>query len=171
MLCIEKRAFGVGVSLLALVCACVPPADRRPGLWLSGEVVEAPVADWSFTGAAQEIFVETRTWYGIPHSVTTVLVEHAGTLYVPSLFQTQVEFPLEKYWTRNIARDPRVRLQIEGKLYPRLAALVTDPAEYEAVFDAFALKYERWKEFRTTPPEQRPTIYFVRMDPVASGAG
>ena len=47
-----------------------------PGLWLKGEVVDGPVTDWDFINevnhpiTGNSIMLETRTWYGIPHSVT-----------------------------------------------------------------------------------------------------
>ncbi len=65
---------GAILALVAAFLAACAPQDRRPGLWLAGEVVREPVTDWSFTDAVPEIFLETRTWYGIPHSVTVVCV-------------------------------------------------------------------------------------------------
>jgi len=38
-------------------------------------------------------------------------------------------------------RDPHVRIQIGDQLYDRTLALVTDPAEREAVLQARAKKY------------------------------
>jgi hypothetical protein len=153
-------AAGLAVALLA-GCA---PRDRRPGLWLSGELVREPVADWSFTDPVQEIFVETRTWYGIPHSVTTVCAEQGGALYVPSLYFDDGEFPDARFWNRNAVRDPRVRLQIGERLYERRAAVVEDPAERAAALAAFARKYPFWRELSEKPEAERPRIFFFRMD-------
>ena len=66
---------GIGPGLLALVALAAlavgcQPRDERPGLWLSGELAAEPVQDWSFSDSIEEISLETRTWYGIPHSVT-----------------------------------------------------------------------------------------------------
>ena len=49
----EKRTLEVvPVCLVMLVgTGCVDPKDRRPGLWLSGDAVTAPVTDWSFSDA------------------------------------------------------------------------------------------------------------------------
>ena len=47
-----------------------------PGLWLTGEVVSEPVSDWDWVldvahpVRGNTIMLETRTWYGIPYSVT-----------------------------------------------------------------------------------------------------
>jgi hypothetical protein len=139
--------------------------DRRPGLWLSGEVETAAVSDWSFVDAQREIFVETRTWYGIPHSVTTVVVAHNGTLYVPSVYFEGGEFPDARFWNRNVVRDPRVRLKIGDRIFERRAVLVEDPAEWNGVLAAFAQKMPFWRELAAKPEAERPKVVFLRMDP------
>ena len=149
-----------GVALPA--CA---PQDRRPGTWLSGERVEGPIEDWAFAAEHREILVETRTWYGIPHSVTTTFVALDGTLYVPSVYYGGGQFPDERFWNRNVVRDPRVRLKIGDRLFERRAALVTDAAERQAVFEAFARKLSFWKDLLEKPASERPTLIFLRMDP------
>ena len=149
---------------LVLLVACAP-RDRRPGLWLSGELAAEPVADWSFTDGVQEIFVETRTWYGIPHSVTTVVAAEGGALYVPSLYFDDGEFPDARFWNRNAVRDPRVRLEIDGRIYEREAVVVEDPAERAAALAAFARKYPFWHDLAGKPEAERPRIFFFRMDP------
>jgi hypothetical protein len=150
--------------LLPGAFAC-EPRDRRPGLWLSGEVVEGPVPDWGFTAGFPEIFVETLTWYRIPHSVTTVCASYQGRLYVPSVYLEGGEFPDARFWNRNVARDPRVRLEIGGRIYERRAVLVTDPSERAGALEAFAAKHPYWKELLAEPESERPTIVLFRMDP------
>jgi hypothetical protein len=159
---VPRRLLIMLVCLAAMACE---PHDRRPGLWLSGEVVSAPVTDWSFSNAYPEVFVETQTGYGIPHSVTTTLVTAAGTLYVPSLYYEGGEFPTERYWNRNIARDPEVRVKIGANIYPRRATLVTDPAERASVLAAFAAKYDRWAAMLENGEPERPHIILLRLDP------
>jgi hypothetical protein len=159
-----KRRIGVALLLCGLLCAC-EPKDRRPGLWLWGDVVQEPVTDWSFTDAVPEIFVETRTGYGIPHSVTTVCAGLGDRLYVPSVYFESGEFPDARRWNRNAVRDPRVRLKIDGRIYERSAALVEDPAEWQEALAAFARKSEFWKEIAEKPESERPRVYFLRMDP------
>ncbi len=54
--------------------------SARPGLWLKGEVVREAVTNWDWVSQFGDAFaengseLETRTWYGIPHSVTVLLV-------------------------------------------------------------------------------------------------
>jgi hypothetical protein len=151
-------------AAVLLVCAC-EPQDRRPGLWLAGEVVAEPVADWSFSDAHPEILLETRTWYGIPHSVTVVAAADGERLYVPSLYRDGGGWPEAKYWNRNVARDPSVRLSIGGRLYERKAVLVTDDAERDRALAAFARKYPFWAELAAKPAAERLPFVIVRMDP------
>ena len=152
------------LSSLILLAAC-SPRDERPGFWLSGELVETPVTDWSFTAEIQEIFVETRTWYGVPHSVTTACVARGGTLYVPSVYFEGGEFPDARFWNRNVVRDPRVRLKMGERLFEREAVHVEDPGEWSEVLDAFTRRSSWWKHLAEQPESERPKIIFFRMDP------
>ncbi len=156
------------VSMILL--ASCEPQDRRPGLWLSGEFVDTPVTDWSFTDATMEIFVETRTWWGIPHSVTTVCVAHNGTLYVPSVYFEGGEFPDARLWNRNVVRDSRVRLKIGERVFEREAVLVEDPAEWNEVLAALGRKSSFWQDLAKKPESERPKIIFFRMDPRENAA-
>ena len=155
---------GTMAFMLLAISGC-EPSDRRAGTWLTGTVVTTPVNDWSFTNDHDEIFVETNTWYLVPHSVTTTVVTSDGTLYVPSLYKNGGEFPSQRYWNKNVARDPNVRLKIGESIYERRAALVTDPAERTRVLSAFAAKYDRWREMLKDGDPARPKIILLRMDP------
>jgi hypothetical protein len=127
----------------------------RPGLWLKGEVVKEPVKDWSFvsdelrgkTGRDRMIQVETRTPYFIPHSVTIGgdLVRD-GKLYIHAHSdpnRMHIPFPRDKAWTRNVARDPRVRLKIAGKIYEAIVVSVTDRDEAAALLKRDPLTIEK----------------------------
>ena len=149
---LRALAILTGLSLLLLACG---PRGRTPGFRLFGEVVREPITDWSFTDSVQTIAVETRTWYAIPHSVTTVCFRVGDALYVPS------RNPRGKRWVGNVERDPRVRLRIGDRVYERTAVRVTDPALTEALFGALATKYQRLRG----PPGERPETWVFRMDP------
>ena len=112
--------------------------SARPGLWLTGEVVSEAVTNWDWVNQYSDAFaedateLETRTWYGIPHSVTVLLVPRGDKLYLQSSAQTfrlTKELPYGKVWWRNVERDPRVRLKIGGKIYEMTVVLVQDRAE------------------------------------------
>lgn len=150
------------VMMVSLSAAC-EPLDRRPGTWLSGEVAATP-ADWAFTDDHQEIFVETSTWYGVPHSVTTVVATVDDQLYVPSIYAEAAPFPGSKRWNKNIASDPHVRVKIGELLYELEAHPVTDDAEFQRGFQALAGKYGFWKQ-GLQDPQTRPPFVIIRLDP------
>jgi hypothetical protein len=131
------------LALVALRVVGLDPHERRPGLWLTGKSVAAPVTDWSFTDQYQTIYAQTRAWYGLPHSVTTTVTAYNSHLYLTSVYRPAMRFPDDRLWNKNILRDPRVRLKIGDRVFDGIAALVTDPAEKDGVLDAKAKKYPR----------------------------
>lgn len=151
---------------MLVVAGCVDPKDRRPGLRLSGDVVTAPVTNWSFSDAFKEIQLETKTWYLVPHSVTTVCAGIGDKLYVPSVYYAGGEWG-DKYWNSNVESDSRVRLRIGGKLYEREAVLVEDAAEADAAVNALAAKYPFWREQLAKPKAEQFDRAIIRMDPPA----
>ena len=109
-----------------------------PGLWLKGEVVREAVTNWDWANDVSDpirknsIMLETRTWYGIPHSVTISPTARGDKLYIGGSeqdFRLQKEFPDSKAWWANIVRDPRVRMKIDGKIYEMTVSLIADRAE------------------------------------------
>jgi hypothetical protein len=127
--------------LVALRITGFEPHGNRPGLWLKGDPVTTPVADWSFTDKIPTVKVQTNTWYLIPHSVTTNCVAYNGQLYLTSVYRPGLEYPHGRNWNSNIARDPHVRIKIGDQLYDRTLSYVTDPAERAGVIQAKAKKY------------------------------
>jgi len=148
----------LGVVMVCLVLALLvlrvigfDPHERRPGLWLKGNVVTSPVTDWSFTDRYPTVKVQTRSSYLLPHSVTTFCIAYNGQLYLATTR------PETRQWSRNVARDPHVRLKIGDQLFDRTLSVVTDPAEREAVLQARAKKYSQ-----KYPPAGPPfTVYHV----------
>lgn len=111
----------------------IPGPKNYPGLWLSGEVVTTPVTDWSFATTYETDKVQTRTWFLIPHSVTTAFIVHNGQLYLTSMFRAGAPFPQGKMWVADVMRDPHVRIKLGDKLYDCVLTHVTDPEERAAV--------------------------------------
>ncbi len=113
----------------------------RPGLWLKGEVVTTPVTDWSFVDKVEHpgrsintVLVETQTPYFIPHSVRTIPSVRDGQLYIRShQDRMDLQFPHDKSWTSDVARDPRVRIKIGDKLYEATMVLIADRAQAIAI--------------------------------------
>jgi len=141
--------------LAASISACIEPADRRPGLRLTGKVVSGPVDDWSFTADHREIFIETRTWYFVPHSVTIVCADADGELFVGA------REPETKRWVANVARDPEVRLKIGERIYEgRLERLESDE-ELERVRTAYLRKLGRPME--SNAADAPPNVWYWRV--------
>jgi hypothetical protein len=116
---------------------------RVPGLWLKGNVVKDPVADWTFTDKYQTVKVQTRDRLLLPHSVTTYCVSNNGQLYLTSVYQAGLVYPHGRHWNENVARDPHVRIKIGDQLFDRTLVYVTDPVEREAVIRNKAKKYPK----------------------------
>ena len=147
-----KRAALVFVGLVvALYIAAIfvpfEPLERRPGTRLGGNLEDAQDTDWSFVSGRNQIFVETRTWYLIPHSVTTTSWVVDDAFYVPC------GGCASKRWPKNVQRDPRVRLKIGDELFERKAVLITDAEERHRLLSPL---------FGERPPEG---VAIYRMDP------
>lgn len=161
---LKKVLIGVFVVLLLswlyLAFIGVEPKDRRPGTLLSGEDAALP-ADWSFvnqTDTAGEVHLETRPWYGVPFSVTTVIAEDEGSLFVPSIYSEPAEFPGDKFWNKVVASDPRVRLRVAGKLYTLAIYPVADTAGFNQGLQALANKYPFWAKKLAEQPKDRDYV-------------
>ncbi|HIG43483.1 MAG: DUF2255 family protein [bacterium] len=141
---IVRLSWCVFLLLMSLACQ---PRDVQPGLWLSGDEVNQQIDDWGFTDEIEEIYVETKPWYGIPHSTTIWCVVFAGELYIGSY---GVE---KKAWENNLAQDPEARLGISGKLYKVAVSRVTDKEIAENLNIAYNRKYDMEEVFGNEVPE------------------
>ena len=147
------------IALVALRVVGLDPKEGRPGLWLTGELVTTPVTDWAFTDKYPNIFVQTRSWYGLPHSVTTTATAHDRQLYLTSVYRPGTQFPRDRRWNKNVMRDPHVRLKIGDQVFERTVTLVTDPAEKDAVLATKAKKYPRQRVV------DKNLVYVFRVQP------
>jgi hypothetical protein len=140
----------VGLVLLSVVVRITgfEPNGRRPGLWLKGDLVTTPVSDWSFTDKIQNVKIQTDTWYLLPHSVTINCVSYKGQLYLDSFYGPGLVYPHGRSWNEDVARDPHVRIKVGNQLYDRTLALVTNPAEQEAVNEA---KFKKYPDLKLPP--------------------
>lgn len=141
------------LALVVLRFTGLDPQDRRPGLWIKGAVETALVNDWSFTNDARVVVLETRAWYGLPHSVNIGCSSVDGRLYVSSVYPE----PTIRPWIGNLLRDPHVRLRIGEKVYELTVAEVTDPAEKTAVLAA------REKKYGQKPPDDLAQAHIFRV--------
>lgn len=126
---------GIALVLAIVVVACIPPRDRRPGLWLTGEAAQFP-SDWSFADEHREIAIEVRTPYLLAHSVTIWCRSMDGRLYVGA------RAPETKRWPGWVDRDPNVRLGIGEQVFAVRLVPLDDPEEIESLRGAYAEKYD-----------------------------
>jgi len=133
--------------IAALLLACLlggagagcGPIGPIPGGALGGEVVEAPVSDWSFTNAVETVQLETRP--DDPYSVNTWSLGEGDRLdLATSLIRGDAD-PTAREWVRNVLADDRVRLRVGGRIYPLRAVRVTDPQELEEAREGLLAKY------------------------------
>jgi hypothetical protein len=148
----------VVLSFVALACQ---PKDERPGLALSGQHAPELVEDWGFTDDAEEIAIQTRTWYGVPHSTTIWCVQVDGHLYLGSYGWADDPEEEHKYWERNVLRRPEARLGIDGKLYDvTVESVSADETELlEALDAAYNAKYDMVDVFG----EDLPNWWYYRV--------
>jgi hypothetical protein len=128
------------VALGILRVTGLNPHERIPGLWLAGNVVVAPVADWSFTDQVFTLHIQTHTAYLLPHSVTTYCATLNGHLYVGS------SNPPVRHWNKEVLADPNARLGIGNNIYDVKLVHVTDPVESEALLANRRKKYPKYKQ-------------------------
>ena len=146
------------VGLLVLSATGLEPTANRPGLWIKGTPDTTPVADWSYTDQYVTVMIQTRPWYGLPHSVMIWCIAQGDQLYVAT------SGAATRSWPRDVARDPHVRLKIGERVYDQTLALVTDPAERAAVLESKRKKY---------PGQRVPTtsqVYLFRVQPGSPAA-
>jgi hypothetical protein len=116
-------------------------------MWVRGKLVEDHVVDWAFTNGIDEIFIETRAWYGLPHSTTIWCVERDGELYIGSYGDEK------KTWERNVARSPMAMLAIAGLRYEVTVTPIGDRDLADALGLLYAEKYDMVEVFGTELPE------------------
>ena len=133
------------LALLGLL-ACDPGVSRA-GAWLSGEEIATPVSDWTFTNAFEDCYLETATWYGIPHSVTLWCAEYDGYLYVGSFSHTG-KWRGYRTWEEHIARDGEGAARFDGKIYRGTWERVEGRGLIEAVEQSYADKYRHTEIYK-----------------------
>ncbi len=131
-------------TILSLLIVGYEPQDQSPGLWLTGELATEPGADWSFTEQHEEIFVQTRSPWLIPHSVTTYCATYNDSFYLFSAYYGGGDFPDLRRWNKNVVRDPRVRLKIGDQLFDQTLSYIDDESIRMPVHQAFVDKYLQW---------------------------
>jgi PhnB protein len=110
------------------------PWGMIPGGRLRGLALPCEQARWTELSGVREIELEVRPRQ--PRSVTTWMVVHDGSAFVPADFLTPW-----KRWPWQVLEDGRVRLRAAGRLYACAARRVGDPDLIAALRRAAARKY------------------------------
>ena len=143
----------LGLLLVSVACGPLGPIS---GGRLRGPV-EPPPPDWSAAAEADTVQLETRP--GDPYSVNVWCGVLDGRLYVPTSLILGPDDPTEREWVRNVTRDPRVRLRVDGTVYELVAVRVEDPAEVLAARTLLLAKYE------TEPDDHSGKAWIFRLEP------
>lgn len=141
-LLVRLLAFLLLAPILAIAAVAVtarfmdgPLAAFPGGALEAGELVTAPVPDWSF---ASDVDVIELQLLEPARSRTTWIVAKDGVAYVPCGF---LGVPLLKRWPYEAAEDGRALVRVEGRRYPVRLVKVEEAAEFEAVGQLVADKY------------------------------
>ena len=152
-----------------------PKGPISGGPLRAGELVTAPVTDWSF---AEGHVVELEL-VATGQSRTTGSLVYENQLYIPcDLGFVWRRLPSAgmrgiasilwavKHWHQDAARDGRAVVRIDGKRYEGKLVRVTDPellAKLRALMQERAAKYMHTT--LTDAPADPEAIWFFRMDP------
>lgn len=128
----RRRLAAPFLALAALASLGMGPCGPIPGGSLSGERVEARVADWSFVNRVPRCALEVRP--SRPRSMTVNCMSHAERLFV------SCSACASKQWSAMALAEPSGRVAIEGRVYPVSLARVTDPTLLESVWLARSTK-------------------------------
>lgn len=144
----RSSAYCLLLVLCLMLTAC-QPSDTRPGLWLRGQEAASFPEHWLFTDAYPEIFVQVKTPYLVPHSVTIWCVQVDGKLYIGA------RNPESKNWVGWMENDPAITLKIADILYQATINQVADESRLALIKAAYAQKYNLSAKAGENPPPMR----------------
>jgi hypothetical protein len=110
----------LSIAYFTALVVPVDPDEQRAGTRLSGDFAENQDPDWADWQDRRKLYLQTRTLYLIPHSITVVGWIRNGGLYVGC------GHCATKYWPKNVEQDNSVIMRIDGELYRRLAFKLSD---------------------------------------------
>ncbi len=126
----------LSIAMAIIVVSACSPRDRTPGQWLRGNVVDTVPQDWTFTDDFKEIYVEVKTPYFIPHSVTIWCAQFDGKLFIGA------RDPETKNWPGWMNENRDIRLKIGADIYSVAALDLTDEETLADVRSAYTTKYD-----------------------------
>jgi hypothetical protein len=134
----------VMILVLGWTIGCGPIGPFAGGR-LSGPEGSWP-ADWNTAVELTQIQLETAI--EDPTSVNVWVVVLDKEAFVATSLLMGPEEPEERGWVRDVLVDPRVRVRVDGVVYPARLVVLDDPDQVAKVFEAFRTKYPELDETR-----------------------
>ena len=136
------------------------PLGPIPGGALSGEPTAELPSDWSFANREPYLLVESQA-FALPWSGRVWFLAHAGRLHLllPGFFGDDLK--------RRLDVDPRVRVELAGRVYEQVAtAVTTDDAVGELMAPVLRRQFaiEIGGEVRRIPGASRAALWVYRLD-------
>lgn len=177
----------IGLVLAGFISSRISDGPLGPipgGSLVSGELVDAPVVDWSaVTGGQIEdqitpYFVEFELAERMSSRTTGILL-YEGEVYIPcdlgfgwARMSGSTRWILHliylvKDWHNQALEDGLVVLRIAGKRYERQAVRVIDPEVVEALrlqLEAFTAEWQTPEPLGPRPTDGPKDIWFFRLD-------
>jgi len=102
------------------------PLGPIPGGRLAGEPASKTPVDWSFANRDPYLLVESRA-FALPWSGRVWFLAHEGRLHLllPGFFGDDL--------VRRLDVDPRVRVEVDGRVYEQVAVAVSDDTQTGAL--------------------------------------
>jgi hypothetical protein len=123
----------VAIAVWTVTCPC----ERTPGGYLLGDVVAAPVADWSFVNDEVGL-CQIQVQRGLlPHSVNLNCMAAGGGLYLSCANCDG------KAWSTAALNNPAARIRMNDRVYPVSLTRVIDPGELDNAWRAREAKLGR----------------------------
>ena len=177
----------IGIGLVAIIVVTIlgimitqrasdgPIEFLQGGPFRTGELVEAPVTDWSF-GAGRRTEFEL---VGYGTSRVAGYVMHDGVAYMTcdlgfmwNRFEGRQRLILNliylfKHWHEDAVKDGRALVRIDGKIYKANFVKVEDPGLNEILrgrLEELGREYVAPAELGPRPTEPPNDVWFFRMD-------
>ena len=86
---------------------------------------------------------------------------------MPSIYESPQPFPGSKYWNGIVARDPHIKLRVDGRLYDFEIYPITEQAEFDRAFAALGRKYPYWGQ-QVAVEQSQAKYALLRLKPRSS---